>query len=494
MSVRELVKDLLRYFPSQIIPALVAFVSIPLLTNLFPPNEYGDYRLVLATVALVSPMAGWLTTANLRFYPESELSHELDTLYASNFWLLLVSIGAAGGLWGGVLLLLHGSIRPELVQMFLIGLVLLLVNVTFSNTGSLVRSRRAVAWYSVGAVSRSVLNLGLGLLLVFTVSKSLSAYLVGMILAGVVVIPLFWWQGTRRVTYSLRDMVDWKLAGSMFRYAFPLLFASSASWLLRLSDRYILAAFRGSTEVGIYAASYGLADSSVGVVLTMIQLPFVVLGNQVFERRGDEEAASFLAKAARIYLLAAMPAVAGVTALGKPLVEALTGQGYTEGYRILPFVTTAAMLFGLAYWIETPFIFRKRTALTLFGIGAGAVVNVGLNFLLIPRYGYMAAAVTTLLGYLTLDIVAYAVSRRILKWKLPLETLAKSGIVSLVMAGIVSGFVRVSPFQNGVTIVIGIAIGVVVVGVGLIAMKEVSRKELGELQALLAGSIRGRLD
>ena len=52
MSVRELVKDLLRYFPSQIIPAVIAFVSIPLLTNLFPPSEYGDYRLVLAALAL----------------------------------------------------------------------------------------------------------------------------------------------------------------------------------------------------------------------------------------------------------------------------------------------------------------------------------------------------------------------------------------------------------------------------------------------------------
>ncbi|MFZ0491928.1 MAG: polysaccharide biosynthesis C-terminal domain-containing protein [Acidimicrobiia bacterium] len=494
MSVRELVKDLLRYFPSQIVPALIAFVSIPLLTNLFPPNEYGDYRLVLATIALVSPIAGWLTTANLRFYPESEHNHELDNLYASNFWLLLVSVGAAGALWGGALLLLHGSMRLELTQMFVIGLVLLLVNVTFSITGSLVRSRRAVSWYSVGAVGRSVLNLGLGLLLVFTVSRSLSAYLMGMVLAGMLVIPLFWWQGTRRVTYALRDMVDWKLAGSMFRYAFPLLFASSAAWLLRLSDRYILAAFRGTTEVGIYAASYGLADSSVGVVLTMIQLPFVVLGNQVFERRGDEEAASFLAKAARIYLLVAIPAAAGVTALGKPLVDALTGQGYAEGYRILPFVTAASVLAGLSFWMETPFIFRKRTVLTLFGIGAGAIVNVGLNILLIPRYGYMAAAVTTLLGYLTLDVVAFVVSRRILKWRLPLDTLAKTALVSLVMAGIVSGFVRVSPFPTGVTIVIGMAIGAVVVGVGLVAMREVSRKELGELRALLAGSIRGRLD
>jgi len=492
MSVRELVKDLLRYVPSQIVPALIAFVSIPLLTNLFPPSEYGDYRLVLATIALVSPLAGWLTTANLRFYPESEANQELDTLYSSNYWLLLLSLGVAGGLWGAVLLLLRRSMRPELTQMFVIGLALLVVNVTFGVTGSLVRSRRRVTWYSIGAVGRSILNLGLGLLLIFSVSRDLSAFLVGTILGGLVVIPVFWWQGTRHVAYSLRDWVDWKLAGSMFRYAFPLLFASSALWLLRLSDRYILAAFRGTTEVGIYSASYGLADSSVGVVLTMIQLPFVVLGNQVFERNGDEEAAGFLSKAARLYLLVAVPAVAGVTALGKPLVNALTGPGYAGGYRILPLVTFASMLAGLSYWIGTPFIFRKRTGLTLVGIGAGAIVNVGLNFLLIPRYGYFAAAATTLLGYLTLDVVALAVSRRILKWELPLRTFAKTGLVSLVMAGIVSWFVRVSPFPAGVTIMIGIAIGLVIVGVGLVIMKEVSRKELGELRALVSGSLRGR--
>jgi len=490
--MKELVKDLVRYFPSQLVPALVGFVSIPLLTSLFPPSEYGDYRLVLATIALASPVAGWLTTANLRFYPESEVQGRLGALYASNFRLWFASIGAIACIWGIVLALFNGFMRPELARMFGIGLAVLLVNVTFGNLGSLVRSRRKVTWYTVGAVTRSLLNLALGLLLIFVVGRSLSLYLLGMVAAGVFIIPLYWWQGTRNVAYTLRDRIDWKLAKSMFKYAFPLLLASSASWLLRLSDRFILAAFRGTAEVGIYSASYGLADTSVGMILTMFQLPFVVLGNQIFERKGDVEAAKFLAQSTRLYLLVVTPAVAGIAALGRPLVEALTGPGYAEGYRILPFVAAASMFAGMAYWIGTPFIFRKRTGLTLLGIGGGALVNVGLNLLLIPRFGYMAAAVTTLIGYITLDVIAFVVSRRLFSWKLPLMTAAKTGVVSLIMGLAVSWFVRISSLPTAPTLAVGVLLGVVLVGVGLVATKEVTRKELSELRALLGGSIFGR--
>jgi O-antigen/teichoic acid export membrane protein len=493
VSVRELVKDLFRYFPAQVIPAVVGFVSIPVLTNLFEPNQYGDYRLVLALVALASPIAGWLSTANLRFYPEFETRGRLGALYSSNFWLWLLSIGAAAGVWGGALFLLRGLTRPELFRMFAVGLALLLVNVTFGTTGSLVRSRREVTWYSIGAGGRSLLNLGLGLLLVFTVGRSLTTYLVGTVVAGMCILPMYLWQGTRGISYRVRDGIDWTLASSMFRYSFPLFISNAAAWLLRLSDRYIIAAFRGSTEVGIYSASYGLADTSVGVVLTLIQFPFVVLGSQVFERKGDEEAARFLGQAARLYLLVAMPVVAGVIALGRPIVGALTGQGYIEGYRILPFVTTASMFAGIAYWLGAPFLFRKRTELALIGIGAGSLVNVGLNFILIPRYGYMAAAITTLLGYLTLDVVTFSVSLRVFKWKLPLATVARVGAVSLIMAGVVSGFVRFTDLSAVPTILIGVAIGVAVVAIGLIVAKEVTRKELDEFRDLLGGSIRGRL-
>lgn len=491
--MKELLKDLFRYFPAQIIPAIVGFVSIPVLTNIFAPGDYGDYRLVLATIALVSPIAGWLSSANIRFFPESEMNGRLDAHYSSDFWLWLLSIAAAGGIWGLVLLLLRGSMRPELIHMFAIGLALLLVNVTFGNTASLVRSRRAVTWYSIGAGGRSLLNLGLGLLLVFTVSRSLSAYLTGMVIAGLCIIPLYLWQATRKVTFSVRAGVDWKLAASMFRYSFPLFLSNSAAWLLRLSDRYILAAFRGNAEVGIYAASYGLADTSVGVVLTLIQFPFVVLASQVFERKGDQEAGKFLTQASRLYLLVAMPMAAGIVALGRPLVETLTGQGYGEGYRILPFVATASMFAGVAYWIGVPFLFRKRTELTLFGIGAGALVNVGLNFLLIPRYGYLAAAATTLVGYLTLDIVAFVVSRRVLRWTLPIGTAVRAGLVSLVMAAAVSGFVRYTSLSAIPTILIGVVIGVAIVAGGLILMREVTRKELNEIRELISGPIRARL-
>ena len=330
--------------------------------------------------------------------------------------------------------------------------------------------------------SRSLLNLGLGVSFILLLKMGIAGYLWGMVVAGALAIPAFWWRASRGVSFSLRDRVDWALARSMFKYAYPLLMAGSASWILRLSDRYILGAIRGTAEVGIYTASYGLADTSIGMILALFQMPFVVLANRLFEEEGDSDAAEFLSRSARLYLLVTIPAVVGMSILGRPLVEVLTGPEYLEGYRVVPFVATATMLAGMGFWLRTPFMFRKRTEFALIAIGGGAAVNVGLNLWLIPRFGYFAAGVTTLLGFLTLDILAYALSRRFFKWRLPVGTMLKASAASAVMAAVVGVFVHLSPLPVGPTLLISVLVGVVVVGAALVAMREFTREELQYLR------------
>ena len=66
------VKDMLKYLPAQVVPGLVGLVSIPIVTRIFPPAEYGDYSLAAATVMVLSTLFGWLPTSVIRYYPVYE--------------------------------------------------------------------------------------------------------------------------------------------------------------------------------------------------------------------------------------------------------------------------------------------------------------------------------------------------------------------------------------------------------------------------------------
>jgi len=71
--IRELIKDMAKYLPSYIAPALVGLIAIPILTRLFAPEEYGLYVLVMATVSVLTSVAiGWLSESVVRFFPAYE--------------------------------------------------------------------------------------------------------------------------------------------------------------------------------------------------------------------------------------------------------------------------------------------------------------------------------------------------------------------------------------------------------------------------------------
>jgi O-antigen/teichoic acid export membrane protein len=480
--IRNLLKDLARYVPSKFIPAIVGFISIPLLTNLFPPDVYGDYRLVLAAVTLFGTATGWLPSSIIRFYPEQDVAGRLGSFYANVIRFWIVSTIILSSIWGAILLIIRVSIENRLYQMFWIGLVVLISSSVFGVLAALVRSRRDLNWYSVITIGRSITALGFGVLFVLTMDMGPEGFLWGTVLSGVVIVPTFWNRAARGVTVEFAPGADRALASSMARYAFPLMLGAFAGWVLQLSDRFLIEAFATSTDLGIYSAAYGLAEQSVGVIIQLFQLPFVVMGNQVWERDGSEAAAKFVREVSRFFLMAAIPAAVGISVLSEPMMIVLTGPEYTIGYRIMPWVASATLVYGLSQWFMAAFMFTKKLAFNTFGIVVGGVVNIGLNLILIPRFGYEAAAVTSLIGYGIVLLIIVPRSRRLFLWRFPLRSLARICLSSGVMGAALALFRGATQLSAAYDLIFGVPLGIVVVAVTLFITGELSPRELASVR------------
>ena len=167
----------------------------------------------------------------------------------------------------------------------------------------------------------------------------------------------------------------------------------------------------------------------------------------------------------------------------------LTGPEYLEGYRIIPFVSAATLLSGLGFWYRTSFMFKKKTGVVrLVAITGGAMVNVGLNFLLIPKYGFYAAGITTLLGFLTVDVLSYFLGRRLFAWHLPIASIGKALGASVPMGMLIIALQRWSPLQTVPTLILSVLLGVVTYVGGLLAMREFSKEDVAKLRQFLKGS------
>ena len=119
-----------------------------------------------------------------------------------------------------------------------------------------------------------------------------------------------------------------------------------------------------------------------------------------------------------------------------------------------------------------------------------ATHKVVLNLIFIPRYGYYAAAVTTLISYISYFTVTVWFSRRLLEWVFPVKSLIRSGFCSAVMYMAVRLLLGFTEFGAVAEVVVGLTSGVAVYALLLLGLGEVSSRERQELVRVAKSALR----
>jgi len=473
--IRDFVKDLLKYLPAQIAPALVGLVAIPIVTRLFLPEEYGDYVLVMATVSVVTTIAGWLTISIIRFYSACERDGQLQELYGTVIRWLLISGAVLAAIFSGVIFVSKVELGNQLYHLMLIGVLVLLATSVFQVLQQFLRVKRRVGWYSVFSVWQSTAKLGIGIALVIALGYGIEGLLWGAVLSSTTALPLLWKLVGEKNVWKTRGST--KLLKEMAKYSFPLVVGNLAAWILSLSDRYILEFSRGAHEVGIYSASYAISEKTILLLASLFTLASGPMGISIWEREGERKSQEFVSKLTRYYLITCLPAVVGLSVLAQPVIDVLTAPEYYQGFRIVPLVALGGFFLGLQQRFQAGLIFYKRTKGIMIAIIASGLLNLGLNFLLVPRYGYMAAAATTVISYAFLLLAMVIISRRYFVWEFPLESLGKAVCATAIMGVVVylvGNNLTASPLIN---LIISIPLGVIVYSVVLLLLGEIQPNE-----------------
>jgi O-antigen/teichoic acid export membrane protein len=468
---RALGRDLVRYLPAQVIPAVIAFVTIPIVTRLLEPSAYGDYRLVLATVGAFGAAGSWLASSVYRFYPEQELKDNVVGFRATVGRLLRLNSATLALVWLLGLAVFWQVLRDDLAVFFLLGLVLMVANQVWSVRTAQARALREVTWYSLGSILNKAITLGGGVALVIAFGLGADGLILGSIAGTLLLLPMMA-RVVRKRMHVDHGTADRSLGRGMFRYGYPLTLTALATWMLQLSDRYIIGAFRGTAEVGLYTAAYGISEQSMAVILLMFVQPFAVLGSRVWERDGEAAAADFVSTSARSYFLLAIPAWAGLSVLATPLMAVMTDAPYREAAVIMPLVAGAQVLNGAYYWFKSGTIFTKETSRMAVALFWGVGINVVLNLALVGSYGYRIAAVTTVVSYAVTLIVMARWSGRHFPWTFPWSSVWRSLLAAGVMAGALALTDALTDLRPIVLLAISLPVGTAVYGGALLLLGE----------------------
>lgn len=173
----------------------------------------------------------------------------------------------------------------------------------------------------------------------------------------------------------------------------PLLLISAAQALLISTDTLMLGSMRGTREAGLYSVAAQLVTViTLGISASNgIVAPMIAELNSKGDRAGLQR---LLSLSARGVLLYALPVVAGLALVGRPLLG-IYGREFEASY--LPMMVLAVGQLGIVAFGSVGFLLtmsghERIASATIVG---SALLNIALNLVLIPRYGAIGASTAT---------------------------------------------------------------------------------------------------
>jgi O-antigen/teichoic acid export membrane protein len=186
-------------------------------------------------------------------------------------------------------------------------------------------------------------------------------------------------------------------ARSLLRDSWPLILSGMVTMVYMRIDQVMLREMVGEREVGLYSAAVRLAEVWYLVPMALVASLYP---NLVAAKQADE--ALFYRRLQRLYDLMAILgyaiAIPGMLLAGL-VVRWLYGVDYREAAPMLAILVWTTVFVNLGVARSLFLTAMNWTRLHLFTVAVGGAVNVGLNLLLIPRYGGVGAAIATCVAY-----------------------------------------------------------------------------------------------
>lgn len=245
----------------------------------------------------------------------------------------------------------------------------------------------------------------------------------------------------------------------MLKYAFgmngALIFYYLSQVVFNQSDRIMISHMIGMDKAAVYSVAYNLAIV-LTFVIDAINNSYVPWFYEKIKKREvkDNKKISILISILISFLLL------GIIALAPELIYVLAGENYLESkWVVAPIAMSLLLLFYSQLFINVEFYYEKKYFLVIASIGA-ALVNIGLNYWLIPKFGYVVAGYTTLISYVLFALCNYLVFVIILKKQKVKNQMYNIPVLLLVLV-VFMGIGFLAMFLYNYSIVRYIIIGVV---------------------------------
>ncbi|NIV92444.1 oligosaccharide flippase family protein [candidate division KSB1 bacterium] len=487
-SLKRLTKHSAIYGIGHITTRLVNFLLLPVYTNQIPADEFGVYAVVYMYLAFMTIVYTYgLDAAFLRFFVLSEDTQKRRQIFSTAFWAVVV----VGSLLTAIIYLnaatnsrviISEGLYPNLFR--LVSLILLFDALTFLPFLYLRAEEKSLHFVTIKFVN-VLINVGLNIYFVVHLKKGVEGILLANVLASAItfalLLPILW----RHVSFVF---VGSELK-ELLRFGLPYLPSTLSIVALDLIDRFFLERLVGLEVTGIYSAGYRL-----GIFMNLFVAAFRFAWHPFFLSTSKQEnAKEVFAKILTYFVLIASGIFLMISFFVDELVRfeifgfTIFGEEYWESTKIVPVILLCYLINGMYVNFIVGIYLEKQTKYLPIVTGAGAIVNILANLLLIPLLGMMGAAYAKFLAYAVMAVCLYLFAQKFYAIHYEFGRLLKLAVVA---AGIFYfGYFFQTPWQNWLQLSLVVAFPLILFLTGFF-----ERRELENVKKLFGVKIHATSD
>lgn len=372
---------------AKIIGTVLALVGISFITRYLGKDGFGDYATILAFFTFFSALADLgLYAISTREISRPE-SDELEIL--GNVFTMRLILSVAMALVAPVLVLAF-PYSSAVKSGIIIAASAYVFSSSYSVLIGLFQKRLAMDKVAIGELVGRIFQV---VIIILVVRKDIGFLaIVGALFVNMLVsfLVIFAWS-RKYLSFSLR--FNWGTWKNFLAQSYPVGISAIITFAYFKLDTILLSIMKTSSEVGIYNAAYKVLENISFFPAMLIGLVMPIMSLYIFHER--DKFLQVADKVFKVFLIITVPLVIGVLFLAGNIINLIGGAGFSEATIVLRILSFAIAFIFFGNFFTNVIIagnLQKKMMRVLFFC---AVFNVSLNLVLIPRFSYLGAAITS---------------------------------------------------------------------------------------------------
>lgn len=414
------IRHLMNYIVGNFFTKGLAFISIPILTRLLTPEDYGIISLYESLVLVFMSIIGLgMSTGISRYYFEKQ--KDMEVFLKSNLLFLLI--------YGSIISLVIYFASPEIgnkinldfkiIRLAIIGGALRII---FDIYQRLLMSSKKSKEYNITGIVKSLVVLSITICLALILKEKFYSKIYATLSFGIMFFLVLIIKYRKKFNCLV---IDSKHIKYTLVYSVPLIPAILSNFILAQFDRIAISNITGNlANTGLYSFAY-----NVGMIQQVIVLSVINTIRPYFYQHLNDGDYLKIDEMAKKYSKFIYISALGLILFSREVVVVMAKENYYEALDLVPIVVVG-YVFVFFYTLYFQYAsYSKKTGTISANTFIAGILNIYLNYKYIPIYGYKAAAFTTVVSYLVLFILHYCNSKYNLKAKIiPLKVFFKDFI------------------------------------------------------------------